>query len=154
MSLSTLKTTGSDMSHVICEPGAATVIKTYSPNLMVHPYMRQSHHAEGAMKNADEVAKPIIEMLDRLHVIVVGPGLGRDPLMQETAGKIVKAAREKGMGVIIDAVGPSFPHQNNHNSSSLSIQSTIKTTRRGGKGLRRSYAKGLQDGERQSVTMN
>ncbi|EPS40922.1 hypothetical protein H072_5188 [Dactylellina haptotyla CBS 200.50] len=96
---------GADLSHIICEPGAATVIKSYSPNLMVHPYMKQSNHLSKEGNNEDEesLAGRIIAMLDRLHVIVVGPGLGRDELMQRTAGRVVRAAREKGMGIVVDA---------------------------------------------------
>lgn len=42
-------------------------------------------------------------MLPRLHVLVVGPGLGRDPLMQATVAKVIRAAREKDMPVVLDA---------------------------------------------------
>ncbi|KAF3204173.1 hypothetical protein TWF679_009915 [Orbilia oligospora] len=97
---------GADLSHIICEPNAAGVIKTYSPNLMVHPYMLQSNHLPPDSKeNAESLSKRIIGMLDRLHVIVVGPGLGRDELMLKTAGIVVKEARERGMGIVIDADG-------------------------------------------------
>lgn len=34
---------GSDLSHVFCTEGAATVIKSYSPELIVHPYLADSH---------------------------------------------------------------------------------------------------------------
>ncbi|KAK6541034.1 hypothetical protein TWF694_008413 [Orbilia ellipsospora] len=98
---------GADLSHIICEPGAATVIKSYSPNLMVHPYMKQSNHLSKEEKDSGEdeesLAKRVISLLDRLHVIVVGPGLGRDELMQRITGRVVKAAREKGMGIVVDA---------------------------------------------------
>lgn len=30
---------GADLSHVFCTEGAATVIKSYSPELIVHPYL-------------------------------------------------------------------------------------------------------------------
>ena len=73
-------------SHVICEPQAAQVIKTYSPNLMVHPLMRQSSHASTS-DSASSIAKTVIDMLPRLHVLVIGPGLGSDPLMQDTCAK-------------------------------------------------------------------
>ncbi|KAF7959886.1 hypothetical protein EAE96_001489 [Botrytis aclada] len=95
---------GADMSHVICEPGAAQVIKTYSPNLMVHPLMRQSSHAK-MTESASSIAQSVIDMLPRLHVIVVGPGLGRDKLMQETCAKVLEAAREKNMPFVLDADG-------------------------------------------------
>lgn len=95
---------GADMTHVICEPQAALVIKSYSPNLMVHPYMRQSQHVKPG-ETADGPADRIIEMLSRLHVLVVGPGLGRDPLMQEICMKVVKEARKRNMPLVIDADG-------------------------------------------------
>ena len=34
---------GADLSHVFCTEGAATVIKSYSPELIVHPYLPDSH---------------------------------------------------------------------------------------------------------------
>jgi hypothetical protein len=34
---------GSDLSHVFCTQGAATVIKGYSPELIVHPYLPDSN---------------------------------------------------------------------------------------------------------------
>ncbi|EHK17583.1 uncharacterized protein TRIVIDRAFT_66501 [Trichoderma virens Gv29-8] len=100
---------GCDMSHVICTPAAAAVIKTYSPNLMVHPLMRQSPPQKQASQdddpdsNPDHVSRKIIEMLGRLHVLVVGPGLGRDPLMQATVARVIRAARESNMPVVLDA---------------------------------------------------
>ncbi|KAI1209949.1 Ribokinase-like protein [Annulohypoxylon truncatum] len=102
---------GCDMSHVICTPAAAAVIKTYSPNLMVHPLMRQSpspHHSSDsshAVADSDpaHISGKIIDMLPRLHVLVVGPGLGRDPLMQETCARVLAAARERKMPVVMDA---------------------------------------------------
>ncbi|KAK3694341.1 Ribokinase-like protein [Podospora appendiculata] len=105
---------GCDMSHVICTPTAASVIKTYSPNLMVHPLMRSSpptssfpasitNSLSTAENDPAQIASPIIALLDRLHVLVIGPGLGRDPLMQETCARVIRAAREKGMPMVLDA---------------------------------------------------
>ncbi|KAI1101072.1 Ribokinase-like protein [Jackrogersella minutella] len=100
---------GCDMSHVICTPAAAAVIKTYSPNLMVHPLMRQSppSHSPSSSSVADtdpvQISSKIIDLLPRLHVLVVGPGLGRDPLMQETCARVLAAARERKMPVVLDA---------------------------------------------------
>lgn len=90
---------GADMSHVICEPHAAAVIKTYSPNLMVHPYMRQG---EGTGDAAPVIAR-VAALLGRLHALVVGPGLGRDTLMQESARGVIVEARQRGLPVVIDA---------------------------------------------------
>jgi ATP-dependent NAD(P)H-hydrate dehydratase len=44
-------------------------------------------------------------MLDRLHVVVLGPGLGRDSLMQETAAHIIKEVRKRKMPLVVDADG-------------------------------------------------
>jgi len=95
---------GCDMSHVICEPEAAQVIKTYSPNLMVHPYMRQSHHAAPS-ESVEHLAGTIIAMLPRVHVLVIGPGLGRDSLMQETCAHVIREARKRNLPFVLDADG-------------------------------------------------
>jgi len=95
---------GADMSHVICEPGAAAVIKTYSPVLMVHPYMR-SQKTLTDKDTIDNVSTQVTDMLSRLHVVVIGPGLGRDPAMQETCARVIKEAREKNIPFVLDADG-------------------------------------------------
>lgn len=95
---------GCDMSHVICEPGAGAVIKTYSPNLMVHPYMRQSKNL-AQNESIDSVSSEVVGMLSRLHVIVIGPGLGRDKLMQDTCAKVIEEARKQGIPFVLDADG-------------------------------------------------
>ena len=95
---------GCDMSHVICEPGAGLVIKTYSPNLMVHPYMRQSKNM-GANESVDTAAEQVIGMLSRLHCLVIGPGLGRDEAMQETCARVITEARKRGIAFVLDADG-------------------------------------------------
>ncbi|KPM45518.1 ATP-dependent (S)-NAD(P)H-hydrate dehydratase [Neonectria ditissima] len=108
---------GCDMSHVICTPAAAAVIKTYSPNLMVHPLMRQtrppSQSSDATPRKPDAGSDPdsdpehisaqVIDMLPRLHVLVVGPGLGRDPLMQATVARVIRAARNRNMPMVLDA---------------------------------------------------
>ncbi|KAJ4383012.1 hypothetical protein N0V86_002239 [Didymella sp. IMI 355093] len=95
---------GCDMSHVICEPGAAAVIKTYSPNLMVHPIMRQEKNVAQS-ESADSVSAEVVGMLSRLHVIVIGPGLGRDKLMQDTCAKVIEEAKKQGIPFVLDADG-------------------------------------------------
>ncbi|ATY59727.1 domain containing [Cordyceps militaris] len=100
---------GCDMSHVICTPDAGAVIKTYSPNLMVHPLMRQTppelseSDASEWSASAEKLARPIIDMLARLHVLVIGPGLGRDPLMHDIVAHVIRAAKEKNFPIVLDA---------------------------------------------------
>ncbi|EME49855.1 hypothetical protein DOTSEDRAFT_144229 [Dothistroma septosporum NZE10] len=95
---------GCDMSHVICEPGAGAVIKTYSPNLMVHPYMRQQKNL-AQNENIDSISDTVVAMLDRLHVVVIGPGLGRDSAMQETCARVITEAKKRNISFVLDADG-------------------------------------------------
>lgn len=92
------------MSHIICEKNTSYPIKSYSPNLMVHPYLYDSNSKPENMPIKDIVAR-VEGLLKRIHVIVVGPGLGRDPVLMETVGKIIEVARDQKMPIVIDADG-------------------------------------------------
>ncbi|AJS50967.1 BAH_G0031350.mRNA.1.CDS.1 [Saccharomyces cerevisiae] len=97
---------GCDLTHVICEYNAGTVIKSYTPNLMVHPYLRMSNTKLDV--DMDEQRKKINSLLDRIHVVVIGPGLGRDPLMLKSIKDIIRYILEKHEGkipLVIDADG-------------------------------------------------
>jgi ATP-dependent NAD(P)H-hydrate dehydratase len=71
---------------------------------MVHPYMRQSKNL-AQNESAEDVANEVVGMLSRLHVIVIGPGLGRDPLMQDTCAKVITEARKRNIAFVLDADG-------------------------------------------------
>ncbi|KAL8963551.1 MAG: hypothetical protein Q9183_004998, partial [Haloplaca sp. 2 TL-2023] len=86
-------------SHVVCTPPAANVIKTYSPNLMVHPLMHESPFHS----TPSTLASPVIAMLAHLHSLVIGPGLGRDDLMQATVAEVITAAKEHKIPLVLDA---------------------------------------------------
>ncbi|KAF5316250.1 hypothetical protein D9619_006433 [Psilocybe cf. subviscida] len=89
---------GADLSHVICSPTAAGAIKAYAPDLIVHPMLAES--------SSPEKVKPELQsLLSRLHVLIVGPGLGREPYMQTFAKLAVSLARERGMFIVLDADG-------------------------------------------------
>lgn len=85
---------GADLSHVFCAIEAAPVIKSYSPELIVHPVL-DSPHWEQEVK----------AWLPRLHALVVGPGLGRDHYMLENVEGILEAAKTRDIPVVIDADG-------------------------------------------------
>lgn len=74
---------------------------------MVHPLMRQSSHASTS-ETSSSIAKKVIDMLPRLHVLVIGPGLGRDTLMQDTCANVIEAARRQNMPFVLDADGLSL----------------------------------------------
>ncbi|EJC99974.1 Ribokinase-like protein [Fomitiporia mediterranea MF3/22] len=87
---------GADLSHVICSPTAAGAIKGYAPDLIVHPILRED-------KPRDSVKSELDSLLRRLHVLIVGPGLGREDYMQEYARIAVRLAREQKMYLVLDA---------------------------------------------------
>ncbi|KAI9260356.1 Ribokinase-like protein [Helicostylum pulchrum] len=93
---------GVDLCHVFCEPGAGTVIKTYSPDLIVHPYLRTKEKLDSSI---GEIVDRVTGVFNRLHVLVVGPGLSRDECMIDTAKELIMKAREQNMAIVIDADG-------------------------------------------------
>ena len=43
-------------------------------------------------------------IFSRLTVLVIGPGLSRDPVILDTAKRVILRAREKNLPLVIDAV--------------------------------------------------
>ncbi|KZP01557.1 Ribokinase-like protein [Calocera viscosa TUFC12733] len=89
---------GADLAHVICEPKAGDVIKTYSPDLIVHRILDES-------QSVDKVEPLFKDVVSRLHVLVIGPGLGRSDTNQAFGRMALRVAREQGMHVVLDADG-------------------------------------------------
>ncbi|PPQ98934.1 hypothetical protein CVT24_003561 [Panaeolus cyanescens] len=89
---------GADLSHVICSPVAAGPIKSYSPDLIVHPLLREDSPPE-------QVKRELESLFSRLHVLIVGPGLGREEYMQSYAKMALNLAKERGMFIVLDADG-------------------------------------------------
>ncbi|KAF8506414.1 H-hydrate dehydratase [Hysterangium stoloniferum] len=87
---------GADLSHVICSPTAADPIKTYSPDLIVHPILREDRPTE-------DVRAELSGLLERLHVLVIGPGLGRENYMQKYARLALSLAKDQNMYIVLDA---------------------------------------------------
>ncbi|XP_063824248.1 ATP-dependent (S)-NAD(P)H-hydrate dehydratase [Ostrinia nubilalis] len=85
---------GADLAHIFCTKSAATVIKSYSPELIVHPLLDET----------DAVQK-ISPWLDRLHAIVIGPGLGRESTTFQVVTEMINTIKEKKIPLVIDADG-------------------------------------------------
>ncbi|CAO2141501.1 unnamed protein product, partial [Urochloa humidicola] len=98
---------GADLSHVFCTKDAATVIKSYSPELIVHPILEESYsvrddeRASVSSKILTEVAK----WMERFDCIVVGPGLGRDSFLLDCVSNIMKHARQANIPTVVDGDG-------------------------------------------------
>ncbi|XP_018555861.1 ATP-dependent (S)-NAD(P)H-hydrate dehydratase isoform X1 [Lates calcarifer] len=85
---------GADLSHVFCTKDAATVIKSYSPELIVHPVL-----------DSPNAVEEIEKWLPRLHGLVVGPGLGREDFLLKTAKEVIEKSKARDIPIVIDADG-------------------------------------------------
>ncbi|KAK6460819.1 Ribokinase-like protein [Scheffersomyces coipomensis] len=120
---------GADLSHVICEKLAAPVIKSYSPDLMIHPYLFDLNNPDIQLSK-EEISKiskiPIQELiesnqpklntiiddkilpkvqllLERSDIVVIGPGFGRDPLMLKSLSRIIEEIKVLNKPIVLDA---------------------------------------------------
>lgn len=105
---------GGDLAHIFCTTGAATVIKSYSPELIVHPYLHDPEEYDslrGGKDHVDEdrvqskVVEDVVAWLDKFDSVIIGPGLGRNELVLRTVTKIVENVKRLQLPLIIDADG-------------------------------------------------
>lgn len=92
-----LRTKGRSSNQDIVSP-INVQADTSSPDLIVHGVLDKDEGLDAAK----EAMKSVME---RLHVIIIGPGLGRDDFMQDCAREALKIAKEGEMGVVVDADG-------------------------------------------------
>ncbi|CAG9795080.1 unnamed protein product [Diatraea saccharalis] len=85
---------GADLVHIFCTSSAAIVIKSYSPELIVHPLL-----------DKDNAIVTVSPWLDRLHAVVIGPGLGREPNIFDVVAELIKIIEDKKIPLVIDADG-------------------------------------------------
>jgi ATP-dependent NAD(P)H-hydrate dehydratase len=90
-----------DLVHIFCPQSAALPIKSYSPELIVHPLLDSD--------NALDLIEP---WLSRLHVIVIGSGLGRDRNILHTVSEIIMCCKKSQKPLVIDADGLFLITQN------------------------------------------
>jgi len=103
---------GADLSHVFTTRDAAATIKAYSPELIVHPYFTEStDYKPGELTDEERVnvielaASEVAGWFTRLDCLVVGPGLGRDPLLLDIARACIVAARGASLPLVLDGDG-------------------------------------------------
>lgn len=85
---------GADLTHIFCTKDSATVIKSYSPELIVHPLL-----------DFPNAVSEISQWFERLHAIVIGPGLGRQKETFNVVTELIEVIREKRIPLVIDADG-------------------------------------------------
>ncbi len=88
---------GADLAHIFCVKDASSVIKGYSPELIVHPLL-----------DAENALDAILEWAPRMHSFVIGPGLGRDPKVLEVVAQLIEKLKEMDKPMVIDADGLSL----------------------------------------------
>lgn len=98
---------GADLSHVFCTKDAAPVIKSYSPELIVHPILEESYSVrdEDQKLVSSKLLAEVDKWMERFDCLVVGPGLGRDPFLLDCVSEIVKHARQSNVPIVVDGDG-------------------------------------------------
>lgn len=83
---------GADLSYVYCHPSAATIIKSYSPELIVYP----STEFAGANRTS----------IEKLDALVFGPGLGRADHTSKLLLEVIQFVKQNAnICLVIDADG-------------------------------------------------
>ena len=92
---------GSDLSHVFCHKESAIPIKSYSPELIVHPGFDISSN--------DILIKKTERWFKSMNSILIGPGMGREPDIEKIFVMFSKSISEfKNIPLIYDADGVWF----------------------------------------------
>eukprot|EP00092_Neocalanus_flemingeri_P012609 GFUD01013590.1.p1 GENE.GFUD01013590.1~~GFUD01013590.1.p1 ORF type:complete len:374 (+),score=61.88 GFUD01013590.1:240-1361(+) len=85
---------GADLVHIFCEKDAGPVIRTYSPELIVHPTLDQEY----GMVEIDA-------WLPKLDCVVLGHGLGRSQPMLARISIILEKIKQLKLPIVIDGDG-------------------------------------------------
>lgn len=97
---------GSDLVHLVCPDAASIPIKSYGPDLMVHPLLHEKN-------SQDQINK----LVSSMHAIVIGPGYGRERASFESLYNIVNFVHQELNGklpIVLDADALWFIAQNKH----------------------------------------
>ncbi|KAJ1365896.1 hypothetical protein KIN20_026364 [Parelaphostrongylus tenuis] len=103
---------GADLVHVMCAPDAASVIKTYSPELIVYPGLDPER---------------VLPLLERMDAVVLGPGLGRCSQLSRLIDAVLDFVGKKNVPLVIDADGLWFLCESLRNDDMPALQSAILT---------------------------
>jgi ATP-dependent NAD(P)H-hydrate dehydratase len=103
---------GADLSFVFCAEEAAVPIKSYSPELMVAPVYSAKEFDRLSLINTqgeelEQYIQPMVQMvtsvMEKLHCLVIGPGLGRCPIVLQATARIIKEAQNRQVPLVLDA---------------------------------------------------
>lgn len=104
---------GADLSFIFTAEEASLPIKCYSPELMVQPVYSGKDMDElarndqldspRAEKLINDMVSEVSTGMERIHCLVIGPGLGRCPLVFRAVAKIIQEARQQNLYLVLDA---------------------------------------------------
>ncbi|KAL7672694.1 hypothetical protein ACOME3_007575 [Neoechinorhynchus agilis] len=116
--ISSLKS-GADYVRVVCPNSTAPIIKSYSPDLVVHPLLNA--------QNAD--LERLLQWINKSTSVVLGPGLGRDDQQLEFVAKILTNIYERmpKTTVVIDADEKHNTYSNEKENSDFWYCGGLKT---------------------------
>eukprot|EP00980_Cylindrotheca_fusiformis_P010256 scaffold2277_cov137-Cylindrotheca_fusiformis.AAC.11 len=101
---------GADLSFVFCAEEATLPIKSYSPELMVAGVYSAKEFDQLADQDEKDAEIPIQKMvqevtsvMDKLHCLVIGPGMGRCPIVMKATARIIREAQSRKIPLVLDA---------------------------------------------------
>jgi len=76
---------GGDLSHIFCTNQAATPIKSYSPEIIVHPYLIAGTELkrEATLEEVKDCVNSTSKWYSALNAMIIGSGLGRDDAISQ-----------------------------------------------------------------------
>lgn len=63
------------------------------------------HDIHSNHRLVEAMVKEVVDLFDRMHVLIIGPGLGRCPLVQRATVQIIYRAKKNKLPLVIDADG-------------------------------------------------
>lgn len=93
--------TGADLIYIYCVQAAAQPIKSYSPEMMVVPYL-----------DVEMTTEEQESWFKKLHSAIIGPGLGRDVSVLNKIKTLIPVLQSAKIPLIFDADGIFFLSQN------------------------------------------
>ena len=106
------------------------------------------------------MVEDVVEHLEKLHVLVVGPGLGRCPMVLEAAAQIIEQAKSRNLPIVLDADALFLltlePHQSLLKDYDKAIMTPNAMEWKRLAGLEHFWSKAtvVQKGKEDSITVN
>jgi len=105
--ISSLKV-GGDLAHIFCSKSSSPSIKSYSPEIIVHPVFVSDEEVTCSRQEVSSMHQEWIEKIKTwdkaIHAWIIGPGLGRDTYMHDFFPILIRNMQDNCLA-IFDADG-------------------------------------------------